>query len=376
MTLVLQVKHQAIQVYNKPLSRREKNPYEVAQKLANLKQSQTYSGVVTYHTQQRIKKAVNLLLQISPKEWKFNAATGKYIHHQLSFITLTIPHQGYTVHAGEGYTRLLKPFIRVMHRLGYMHHYVWKYEFQKRGQGHWHITTNDVIPYQKISIIWNEICKKEGLYDMGDNREKGWAANSTDIHAVHKLDDIEAYLVKYLSKDEQNEQSTKGKVWGCSNSLKQKSLYTTELNTRNCQHLHYLEQTKRVSVYRTEYTTTYRQHTYKKGQSSRFIYTDIRKIMDKQQQEGYRQYLRQVKSGQSASPRCGCSVAGLAATAGSSLSPLAGIGKLGKPASGLSLHKSGEASLSSVSGSVLQTELFSRNEYRIVPPRLNRLDAK
>lgn len=376
MALVLQVRHQAIQVYNRCSSRREKNPYQINQKLANLKQSTTYSGVVTYHTQQRIKKAVNLLLQISPKEWKFNAATGKYIHHQLSFITLTIPHEGNTVHAGEGYNRLLKPFIRVMHRLGYMQHYLWKYEFQQRGQGHWHITTNDVIPYQKLKIIWNDICKKEGLYNLGDNRSKEWEANSTDIHAVQKLDDIEAYLVKYLAKDEQNEQSTKGKVWGCSQSLKQKSLYTTELNTRNCQHLHYLEQTKRVSVYRTEYTTTYRQHTYKKGQASRFIYTDIRKIMDKQQQEGYRQYLSQVKSGQSASPGCGCSQEGLAASASTSPRPLAAISKLGKAASGLGLHKSGEASLSSVSGSVLQTELFSPNECRIAPPRLNRLDAK
>lgn len=376
MPLVLQVKHQAVQIYNRAASRREKNPYEVARKLANLKESRTYSGVVTYHTQQRIKKAVNILLQISPKEWKFNAATGKYIHHQLSFITLTIPHEGYTVHAGEGYNRLLKPFIRVMHRLGYMQHYLWKFEFQQRGQGHWHITTNDVIPYQKIQIIWNDICRKEGLYNLADNRQKGWEANSTDIHAVQKLDDIEAYLVKYLAKEEQNENSTKGKVWGCSTSLKQKSLYTTELNTRNCQHLHYLEQTKRVSVYRTEYTTTYRQHTYKKGQASIFIYTDIRKIMDKHQREGYRQYLRQVKSGQSACPQCGGSVEGLAASTSTSPCPLAGIGKLGKPASGLGLHKSGEACLSATSGSVLQGELFSPNEGRIVPPRLNRLDAK
>jgi hypothetical protein len=50
-------------------------------------------------------------------------------------------------------------------------------------------------------------------------RATNWAhPNSTDVHSLLFIRDIDAYLIKYLQKSEQN-QGVKGRMWGCSQSL-------------------------------------------------------------------------------------------------------------------------------------------------------------
>jgi hypothetical protein len=204
----------------------------------NFKGAKTYTGTVTESTAKRIKKVVDILIQISPSRLKYNPVLQCMVRHSLSFITLTIPSKSRMIKAGEGYRELLQLFIKAMQRLGYMKHYVFKYEFQQRKQGHWHITTQDLIPHYTVRTVWNNICKMRGLYDVPNGYGEDWEAPSTETKAVKDITNMKAYLVKYLCKNEQNEESAEGRVWGCSDSLKCAKAFTVIVDSDNDKIIH------------------------------------------------------------------------------------------------------------------------------------------
>jgi hypothetical protein len=179
----------------------------------------TYSGKVTGHAQKRIMHCVDLLLQLSPPRLITNEVSGRPEMHTLSFITLTIPANEKHLTASEGHKLLLAPWLLMMKRKANMTTYLWKAEFQKNGQLHYHITTPSWIHYSIIKNNWNNLLSKKGMLQNWFSRFPDKMPNSTDVHKVYKMDNIGAYLRKYLSKSDQNIE-TKGKIWDCSQNLK------------------------------------------------------------------------------------------------------------------------------------------------------------
>lgn len=188
-----------------------------------------YSGKVTTHSQRRIRKAVQILVQKSNWQQVYNPITMKAFRFKLTFITLTIPDLANGLSGKESYKLLLKPFIQTMQRVHGMRDYIWKAELQQRGTIHYHITTNTFINYMHIKKRWNQLLDKAGL--MQDYKEKHGHSNpnSTDVHKVYNDDNIESYLEKYISKDNNSDMSIHGKVWDCSISLKSNKLFTCDL---------------------------------------------------------------------------------------------------------------------------------------------------
>lgn len=201
--------------------------------LQNFKGTKTYSGMITKTSAKRIRTAVELLLQVSPARTVTNPYTKNVITHRLSFITLTIPATKHNYTPNEGYRLLLKQFLRYFRENGIMTTYIWKAEFQQRGQLHYHITTNATIDFRIIRKYWNGLMIKNKMLEEYYNEHLHYDPNSIDIHQVHQLKDIQSYLIKYLSKDDQNQTETKGKIWGCSDNIKGKNLYSVELNKAN-----------------------------------------------------------------------------------------------------------------------------------------------
>ena len=124
--------------------------------------------------------------------------------------------------------------------------YVWKAELQENGNIHFHLATDVFIPYDELQILWNEKLSKLGYIDAyrkkmmdfhkdgfteridllnprDDGRHntkqvwtkeaqleawmKGTNTNwsnppSTQIKSVQRIDDLAAYLCKYMVKDE------------------------------------------------------------------------------------------------------------------------------------------------------------------------------
>lgn len=192
-----------------------------------VQQQQTYTGRMTHGAEKRMRKAISLLLQLSPTRIIWNPVLECHHPFSINFITLTCSAE-YIVAHDELYKKCLRPFLDWQRRQG-AEHYIWKVELQKRGQPHYHITTNTFVHWQKIRQKWNSLQRKAGYLDGYAKKHKHYDANSTDVHSVRNVKNIEAYLVKYLAKDPDQsgrQISIKGKVWDCSSSLK-KAYFTT-----------------------------------------------------------------------------------------------------------------------------------------------------
>lgn len=228
----LQIRNSALCLYSTPL---EKLPRSKKQKFTEKNLYNTYKGDISKLSRKNISRAVQLLIQVSPIVWYINPLTGKKNHHRLTFLTLTFSCSK-IVSLREEYQKSLLPLLRWLKEVKKVENYVWKAEYQKRGQLHYHITTNKFIEWTELRNKWNYIQKQNGYLQEYFSKHNSYDANSTDVHAVYKIKDIESYLIKYMQKDVVsnneddklpiNENKCKGKVWGCSENLRGKQYYT------------------------------------------------------------------------------------------------------------------------------------------------------
>lgn len=214
----IQVRHRSLILYNLPAD-------NYSHKRAAF-QSPTYSGIVTSGSAKRIRKAVDLLMQLSPMIWIENPITKRQETHTLSFITLTIPEQQHKPEAQEGHRLLLAPWLLKMRRKHGMCLYIWKAEFQNNGMLHYHVTTRSWIHYGSVKDEWNNLLSQNGFLKEHFAKHGNIMPNSTDIHKVYKNEHLENYLQKEISKTNQDKK-TKGKVWDCSKNIKNAKYYST-----------------------------------------------------------------------------------------------------------------------------------------------------
>lgn len=186
-----------------------------------------YSGTMTTGAERRISKAIDILLQKAAPRVIYNSVTKKHHPFTVNFVTLTVSSPD-NIGINDGYTKLLKPFLRKIRKFGKVS-YIWKAEFQNRGQLHYHLTTNRFMPWQTIRNDWNNIQRKNRYLDSYALKHGHFDANSTDVHAVYKVQNLAAYLRKYMKKPviDPSKQIPgqapileTGKVWDCSRDLK------------------------------------------------------------------------------------------------------------------------------------------------------------
>lgn len=223
---ILQVRENSYIVYDEPLTnqRRFTNPL-LSQRMREARKER-YSGMISAGARKRIIKAVTLLIQSSKAKWILNPVTKRYFSHRLAFVTLTVSDPEKKMTGKEAYNKLFKHFIAWLRRTEKVNTYIWKAEHQQNGQIHYHITTPSFIHWQHIRDKWNNLQRKAGLLDKYYSKKGHYNANSTDIHKVENIKDLSGYLIKYIAKSYQNENSIGGKVWDCSNNLAGKKYFT------------------------------------------------------------------------------------------------------------------------------------------------------
>lgn len=228
----IQVRSNALVYYSTPEKR-------FTYKRHDLTKLSTYTGTVTDSAAARIKRTVDVFLQQSPERIIFNTASQTENLFRLSFITLTISKHS-PVSAKESHKALkvfLQHFKAPPRRKAIseqLKSYLWKCELQARGQIHYHVTANSFLHWAEIRRVWNGIQDRRGWLEDYRQAYGKSDPNSTDVHAVYKVKDIQAYLSKYLSKTGKKDVSEygfgvpvfepkiDGKVWDCSNDLKRK----------------------------------------------------------------------------------------------------------------------------------------------------------
>lgn len=227
---ILQLRHDAILLYYEPQYSHSKSAKWKQRKLNNFKEKKGYTGTVTRHTKKRISKAINIMLQTAEQKIIFNPVSHRKEKFKINFITLTISSKERHITANEGYTMLLKPFLKWLTKTKSVNTYIWKAELQKNGQLHYHITTTTWIHWKEIRNKWNYLLAKNGMLKQYAKEHKHANANSTDVHKVYKIRNLSAYLHKELCKSIQNIEATRGKIWDCSNNLKGQNYFKVEFD--------------------------------------------------------------------------------------------------------------------------------------------------
>lgn len=191
-----------------------------------------YVGMVTAGAYKRIKKAITLLIQSTPWTYKIHPVTGKTVSHQLSFVTLTTPKHDNSYDAKWCHKNLLEPLLRTFRRKYGMKSYIWKCELQANGQVHYHVTTDFMINHSHLKNEWNNLLRKHDMLELFRLQYGHDNPNSTDVHAVASINNMEAYLVKYICKAIGEEAKLNAKVWDCSKNIKKADYFKLHVDAR------------------------------------------------------------------------------------------------------------------------------------------------
>lgn len=211
-----------------------------------LEKRERYLGYVSDGVKKRMKKCITLLLQSTPYQYKTHPVSGRIMAHKVSFITLTTPTHEKSLDAKYCHKHLLEPFLRVLRRKHNLKSYIWKVELQGNGQVHYHITCDIVMHHQTLRNSWNELLEKNGMLEDFKGKYGHSSPNSTDIHNVYKVRNLEAYLVKYICKEYQNETKLNAKIWDCSKNIKENDYFKFQLDTVSHQIVRQLQDTQQV----------------------------------------------------------------------------------------------------------------------------------
>ena len=204
---------------------------------------------------------INWLYFMAKSRYKKTLGGAEIYNFKINFMTLTLPAK--QVHPTAEITKTaFNQFLTEIRDLYKMENYVWRIEFQKNGNVHYHIVTDTFTEFYQVQKIWNrclskmgyvaEYHKKHALMSLNDyvkeysdngkntfdvlkrryfsGKALNWSSpNSVDVKSVTSGKKIAFYISKYFGKkqDDRNncnaldtkENSTGIRLWFCSRSL-------------------------------------------------------------------------------------------------------------------------------------------------------------
>ena len=209
----------------------------------------------------RIRDKVTWLYHLA-KNKTVTTSTGKVLYSfKMNFVTLTLPSvQNHTTN--EINEKCLNQFFTEISQRFNVKNYVWRLEFQKNGNVHYHIATDEYLEYWQVRTIWNRCINKLGYVDAYASSNRGqtfqeylkknpitekntfeklkerftygcasrWESpNTVDVRVVTGSKNIAFYISKYITKKEseplnqkvldREDMSSNLRLWFCSRSL-------------------------------------------------------------------------------------------------------------------------------------------------------------
>jgi hypothetical protein len=220
-----------------------------------------YSGNLSQKAKSKVRRYVQNWLQAKVTAGGDAWADQQDVARKVCFVTLTLPAQ--QTHTDNEIKRLaLMPFIQKLKRQHGVREYLWRAEPQKTGQLHFHLLVDVFIPHRQVRKAWNDTLAPLGYIDVYERNQRAWHGkgfrvrkellkwwpeskqreayergqeegwrnpNTTDIHALRKVKNISAYVVKYCSKDSAG-RKVDGRVWDCSETVRSLQAYEVELD--------------------------------------------------------------------------------------------------------------------------------------------------
>lgn len=208
-----------------------------------------------------LKRRINWLYHLSKSRYVKSYSGKEIFNFKVAFVTLTLPSSQLSSTSDVTNT-ILNQFLTEIRQRTKMENYVWRLEFQKNGNVHYHLITDTYLDYYFVRKIWNRILSKtdyiknyqykmnklslseyhalyyQGKSELFDKAKKAYLRgksekwsnpNSVDVKSVVNKQSISNYLAKYFSKDDKNEticnehdtdeNSQNIRLWFCSRSI-------------------------------------------------------------------------------------------------------------------------------------------------------------
>ena len=224
-------------------------------------ESNKHSFEISAKAGQRIREKVTWLYELARNKTVQTTAGTTLFSFKMNFITLTLPAKQFHTTA-EITEKCLNQFLTECKSKFNLQNYVWRLEFQKNGNVHYHLATDTYISYTDCKLIWNRCLQKLGYIsayqdifigmkfseycqrysnggktDFNTLRERfgrgtatRWdSPNSVDVRAVSNAKNIAFYISKYITKKqdcnlsevvrEREDMNTNLRLWFCSRSL-------------------------------------------------------------------------------------------------------------------------------------------------------------
>lgn len=216
---------------------------------------------ISQNASKTIKEKVQWLYLLGKSRYTKSYSGKEIFNFKINFLTLTLPSS--QRHPTIQITKeCFNQFLTEIRQRTNMENYVWRLEFQKNGNVHYHIVTDTYIDYFFAQKIWNRIINKLGYVDaytrkfevmslsdycqnssasagtpfdvLAKRYAKGKACKwseprSVDVKVCTSDKSIAFYISKYFSKDASNtsacnildneENSFALRLWFCSRSL-------------------------------------------------------------------------------------------------------------------------------------------------------------
>jgi len=206
-------------------------------------------GTLSKQAQKKLKLSIEYFLMLNKTPGRGANKTARSYKNKIAFITLTLPSA--QIHSDKLIKeKCLNQFMIELHKYHHITNYIWRAEYQKNGNIHFHILVNRFISWNEIRSRWNRIINKLGYVDkyresiklwhskgfqVRKDLLKNWSAekqykaylagkktdysqpNSIDIHGIKNILNIKSYLIKYMSKNENDNneyESEPSKVFG------------------------------------------------------------------------------------------------------------------------------------------------------------------
>jgi len=192
----------------------------------------TYKGILSKSAKKNIRNIVQCWVNCLEAKKYVSRKSKDWMSYKMTFCTLTLPAQQF--HSDKEIKRdMLNRFLIELKRKKETKSNLWVAEKQKNQNIHFHLLFEKFIEWQEIRKIWNNILKSNGYIEQYKiNQEKfhsngfkirqdlvnKWSPekqynaymygvqskwenpNTTDIHSLIKIENIENYITKYICK--------------------------------------------------------------------------------------------------------------------------------------------------------------------------------
>lgn len=246
----------SIHEFKKP----RKPSYALLQDLNVINRS-SHNFNISDNAYRNLKQKISWLYYLSKSKQVKTYNGNAIFNFKIGFITLTLPSKQQT-NTSTVTKELLNPFLTEIRQRTNMENYVWRLEFQKNGNVHYHIVTDTYLDYHFIRKIWNRLLESKGYIEpyrnkmksislseyvesyknnknitypeivknYARNKSENWSnPNSVDVKSVISNKAISNYISKYFAKTsdtnpiknefDNDENSKSIRLWFCSRSL-------------------------------------------------------------------------------------------------------------------------------------------------------------